>query len=451
MSGLKLFYFVLIGQSISLLGSSLTSFGVSVWILQEYTDSNLQTTLYSLTMLAATLPALLAGPLVGSLVDRWPRKMTLMLSQVGAVLCTLVIALLYLYGELSVWSLLWVLPFASVCNLILQVGFSATTALVVPKEHLSRASGSLSLIIGLVQLLSPLLAGVLIEKIGLEGLFVIDLVSFVVGLLTLAIVNIPDPENRPTGKVTFSAMLSDMAEAFHYMKSKPGVLSALFLFSLVWFNVSVVQALFAPLVLSLGNAQDLGLVQTLGGLGLTVGSIVMVAWSGPERKLIAILLATGLVSIGLVIVPVFEQIWVLALGAFLILAVAPLANTSSQVFWQRKIDPALQGRVFSLRTTMMRAAQPVAFITAGALADGFFKPQMENGGLLTPFFGDLWGIGADRGLAVMISVFGFLGLLCVVLAYLRPAIREADIRLPDFDEPTPALDSTNAVDKPSKK
>lgn len=435
MTGIKLFYFVLLGQAVSLLGSSLTSFGVSVWILREHADSDLQTTFYSLTMLAATLPAVLAGPLVGGLVDRWPRKLTLMLSQIGAALSTLVIAVLYWLGHLSIWSLLWVLPVASLCNLWLQVGFTATTALVVPKDQLSRASGSLSLVLGLVQLLSPLAAGILLDRIGMTGLFVIDLLTFLVGLVTLAMVAIPDPENRPTGKVTLRALIDDMLEAYRYMQTKPGVLGALFLFALVWFNVSVVQALFAPLILSIGTAKDLGLVQTVAGLGLTLGSILMVAWKGPDRKAVAILWATALVSLGLVLVPVFEDIWALALGGFIILAIAPLANTSSQVLWQRKIDPALQGRVFSLRTTIMRAAQPVAFLSAGLMADGFFKPQMAEAGWLATYFGGVWGVGEDRGLALMISTFGLLGLLFVIIAALRPDIREADLRLPDFDEP----------------
>ncbi len=436
MSGLRLFYFVLFGQTVSVLGSSLTSFGVSIWILKEYADSDLQTTFYSFTLLAATLPALIAGPFIGSLIDRWPRKLNLIGSQIGSMLCTLVIAGLYWSDSLSVWSLLWILPFSSLCNLSLQVGFTASVALVVPKDDLSRASGSLGLTLGLVQLVSPLLAGILMDQIGLKLIFVVDLVTFLFGLLTLFIVTIPNPEYRPEGKITLKALLTDLLEAFRYMKNKEGVLGGLFLFALIWFNVSAVQALFAPLVLSIGSATDLGAVQMFGGLGLMVGSIVMVAWKGPDRKMVAILVTAALVSVGLAIVPITQQVWLLCAGAFIILAIAPVANVSSQVFWQKKTDPAFQGRVFSLRNTMMRAAQPVAYLSAGFLADGFFKPQMEEGQSLATLFGPIWGVGESRGIALMISVFGVISLLFVIAAFLRPSIRKADLNLPDFDEDT---------------
>lgn len=434
MSGLKLFYFVLIGQSFSLLGSSLTTFGLSVWILQEYAGSDIQTTLYTVTLLASTLPAVLFGPFVGSLVDRWPRKLNLIGSQAGAAICTLAIAALFWSDNLSVWSLVWILPIASLCSVSMQVGFSASIALVVPKDDLSRASGSLGLMFGVVQLLGPLLAGILMDAIGLKLIFLLDLVTFCIGLLTLVVVTIPNPEYKPEGKISVKAIVGDLVDAFRYMRSKDGVLGGLFLFALIWFNVSAVHALFAPLVLGIGSATDLGMVQMFGGIGLLVGSVLMVAWKGAKRKMYAILGAAVAIGILLIVTPIPQQVWFIAGGAFLIMAIAPIANTSSQVLWQKKTDPSYQGRVFSLRNTMMKAAQPAAFLVAGVMADGFFKPEMAEGRLLATLFGPIWGVGESRGIALMISVFGLISLVFVLVASCMPKIRNADIRLPDFDE-----------------
>ena len=417
-----------------MLGSSLTNFGVSVWILREYADSDLQTTLFSITMLASTLPALLAGPFIGTLIDRWPRKLILICSQFGAALCTLVIASFFWLGELSVWTLLWVLPFSSLCGLSMQVAFTASVALVVPKDDLSRASGSLGLVFGLVQLLGPLMAGVLMDGVGLRVIFIIDLVSFLFGLATLFIVTIPDPENKPEGKITAKALLNDLKDAYEYLRGKEGLFAGVLLFAMVWFNVSAVQALFAPLVLSIGSATDYAMVQMFGGIGLMVGSVVMVAWKGPQRKMLAVLWASTLVAIGLILVPVTQNVWLICAGAFIILAIAPVANTSSQVFWQKKIDPSYHGRVFSLRNTMMRAAQPFAFAIVGPLADGYFKPNMAEGAMLAETFGPIWGVGEPRGIALMISVFGAASLFFVLLAACNRSFRRSDLTLPDFDE-----------------
>lgn len=446
MSGLRLFYFVLIGQSITVLGSSLTNFGVSVWILLEYADSDIQTTLYTMTLLASTLPAVLAGPFVGTLVDRWPRKLNLIGSQLGAALCTLAIAVLYWTDSFSVGALLWILPFSSLFALSLQVGFTASVTLIVPKKNLSQASGTLGMLFGLIQIAGPLLAGILMDEIGLEMIFVINLITFVVGLSTLFIIKIPNPKHKPKGKISVTALLSDLKEAYLYMKGKQGLLGGLFLFALIWFNVSAAQALFAPLVLSIGTATDLGLVRMFAGVGLIVGGLVMVIWKGPKRKMPVILMVTGAASVGLIFTPIATEIWLICTGAFLIMAIAPLASTSSQVFWQHKIDPAFHGRVFSLRGTMLRATQPIAFLVSGLLADGFFKPQMAEGQLLADYFGSVWGVGEPRGIALMMSVFGIISLVFVVLASLKPTLRRADINLPDYtDDDTLTKKNTDAV------
>lgn len=441
MSGLRLFYFVLIGQSFTLLGSSLTNFGVSVQILIDYADSDLQTTLYTMTLLASTLPAVLLGPFVGTLVDRWPRKLTLIGSQFGAALCTLAIALLYWTDNFSVAALLWVLPFSSLFALFLQVGFTASVALIVPKESLSRASGSLGMLMGLIQISGPLLAGILMDRIGLNMIFVINLITFAIGLATLFVATIPDPVPKPQGKVTVAALLADLKEAYDYMKAKRGLLASLFLFSLVFFNVSAAQALFAPLVLSMGTATDLGMVRTFAGVGLVIGGLAMVIWKGPKRKMLVILAVTTMASIGLIVVPIAQDIWLLAIGAFLVMSMAPLASTSSQVLWQHKIDPAFHGRVFSLRGTLLKATQPLAFLVTGILADAFFKPGMAPGQFLATLFGPVWGVGEDRGIALMMSALGVLSLLLSIYAIFKPSIRRVDINLPDVNtsqkEPMP--------------
>ncbi|MDX1694017.1 MAG: MFS transporter [Ketobacteraceae bacterium] len=424
---------MLFGQSFAVLGSSLTNFGVSVQVLLDYADSDIQTTLYTMTLLASTLPAVLMGPFVGSLVDRWPRKLTLICAQLGAAICTLVIALMYWTDNFSIAGLLWVLPFSSLFALGLQVGFAASVVLIVPKEKLSRASGSLGMMMGLIQISGPLLAGILMDQIGLEMIFVINLITFAIGLATLFVITIPNPERESKGKITFVALLGDLKEAYEYMKGKPGLLGSLFLFALILFNVSSAQALFAPLVLSLGTATDLGLVRMFAGVGMVIGGLAMVIWKGPKRKMPVILSVTVFASVALMVMPVTQKIWLICAGAFMIMSIIPLASTSSQVLWQHKIDPAFHGRVFSLRGTMLKAMQPIAFLVTGVLADAFFKPGMAEGQSLANIFGSVWGVGEPRGIALMMSALGVFSFVLVMIAFFIPAIRRVDINLPDVN------------------
>ncbi|OUS31228.1 hypothetical protein A9Q99_04315 [Gammaproteobacteria bacterium 45_16_T64] len=428
MTGLKLFYFVLIGQAVSLLGSTLTNFGLGVW---AYEISN-EVSDFTTIAIASTLPGILLAPFIGSLIDRSKRKAILFGAQFGSALVTITLATLYWTDQLQVWHIIAVVPFGSVCVTMLQVGFASCISLVVPKESLSKANGALALGFGSVQLAGPMLAGAALDTIGMRGIFLIDIVTFGVGLLTIAVVAIPTPARDPEKKkFTFASMFSDLAEAYRYMKDKKGLLGGLYVFALVGFNVSMVQVLFLPLLLGVGTRTDLGFVQSMGGVGTLVGGILMISWKGASRQMFAVLGAATFVSMMLVVLPVAQQIWMLAAGAFVIMLAAPISAASSQTLWQKKIDASIQGRVFGLRNTISRAAQPLAFFMAGYLADTYFEPSMLEGGALAPFFGDVWGVGQGRGVALLISCAGLASLLVVLVAWMIPSIRRADINLPD--------------------
>lgn len=381
MTGLKLFYFVLFGQAMSLLGSTLTNFGLGVWAYER--GGNV--TDFTNIAIASTLPGILLGPVIGTLIDRWDRKWTLFFAQAGSAVATAILAALFWFDRLELWHILLVVPFASVCGTMLQVGFTSTISLVVPKDSLPRANGAVGLAFGTIQLSSPILAGVAIDNIGLKGVFLIDIVTFIIGLITLLVAVLPNPvREKVLKKFELAHLWHDLVDAYLYIKSKKGVLGGLYLFTLIWFNVSIVQVLFLPMILSIGTKTDLGFVQSMGGVGTLAGGILMVVWKGPKRKMFGILGGSALISIGLIIVPMTTSISLLAIGAFWVMVSAPVATTCSQTMWQQKTAPLYQGRVFSLRNTIMRAAQPVAYFAAGVLADHFLSLTCKKGRLLLP-------------------------------------------------------------------
>lgn len=430
MSGLRLFYFILIGQSFSLLGSTLTNFALGVWAYK----AGGSVTNFTTIAIASTLPGILLGPVIGSLIDRWDRKRVLFSAQLGSALVMLTLALLYWNQMLQVWHILLVVPVASICATVLQVGFSSVITTLVPPESLSRANGSLGLVFGVVQLASPILAGITLDKVGMDGIFTFNIASFAIGLSTLAVVTLP-PLLR-SDKDTSQSLWSDIAEGYRFLKSRPGVLGGLYLFTLIWFNVSAVQVLILPLVLSIGTTTDLGMIQSMAGVGTLAGGILMVAWKGPQRKMLGILGASVMIACVLVVMPIPTSITWLAACAVAIMIAAPVATVCSQTLWQRKVPAHFHGRAFSLRNTIMKAAQPLAFLASGLLADHVFNPLMLEGGALASALGPVWGVGEGRGVALMISLFGVLSLVMVGFAWGIASIRRADLDLPDENVPT---------------
>lgn len=425
MSGLKTFYLILIGQSLSLLGSTLTNFGLGVWAYQ----TGESVTNFTLIAVASTVPGILFGPIIGTYVDRVSRKWLLFAAQLGSALITIILASLYWLDALEIWHIIAIVPFASICATVLQIGFTSTVTLMVPKDGLSRANGSLGLAFGVVQLSGPLLAGIAMDRIGMEGIFVIDIATFLIGLFSIIIFAIPNPQ-KDEGKDKASLWF-EIKEAYLFLKSKPGVLGGLYLFTLIWFNVSAVQVLILPLILSFGSTTDLGMIQSIAGLGTLVGGILMIAWKGPKRRVYGILGGSIFIALVLIALPIPPNIYWVAVCAFLIMFAAPIAAVCSQTLWQTKVPIHFHGRAFSLRNTIMKAAQPLAFISAGLLADHVFEPMMVEGQWLAGMVGQYWGVGEGRGVAVMISVFGLISLVIVAIASFVPSIRNADTALPD--------------------
>ncbi|WP_293017299.1 MULTISPECIES: MFS transporter [unclassified Moorena] len=186
-------YFILIwlGQLVSLIGSGLTRFALGVWVYQ----STQSVTLFTLITLCNTLPLIVITPLAGSLVDRWPRRWVMILSDSGNCICTLGIAILLVNNSLSIYYVYLLTAINCVLNTFQWPAYAAATTLLVPHDQLSRASGMTQVAEAIGQLFCPVLAAVLLVSIGLQGIIAIDLITFSFALLTLLLVRFPEPKN----------------------------------------------------------------------------------------------------------------------------------------------------------------------------------------------------------------------------------------------------------------
>ena len=123
----------------------------------------------------------------------------------------------------------------------------------------------------------------------------------------------------------------------------------------------------------------------------------------------------------------------LAVCGFGFMFTVPFMNACSQTIWQSKVAPDVQGRVFAVRRAIAWSSQTIAPLLAGPLADGIFKPGMSAGGFLTPTFGPIIGIGASRGIGLLISLLGVLSVFVAMMAFIAPPIRNVEIDLPDHE------------------
>lgn len=429
------------GQVVSLLGSGMTWFALTIWAW-ELTG---QATALALVSFFHFGPTVLLSPIAGALVDRWDRKLVMMLSDLAAGLMTIVVLVLFATDHLQVWHLYVTGAFAGAFQAFQFPAYSAAVTTMLPKGQYARANGMMSLAEGAAGVFAPLAGGVLLAIIGISGILVIDIVTFVVALGALLLVYIPQPEATEAGREGKGNLWHESLYGFRYILERPSLLGLQLVFLAINLTAAFSLTVLAPRILApTGNDEVvLGTVQSVMGVGGLLGGLLLSVWGGPKRRIHGVLMGMTLSSLmgelvlGLARGPVG---W--GLGAFFTAFFIPIINGSNQAIWQAKVAPDVQGRVFSARRLIAQLSWPIATLLAGPMADYVFEPSMAAGGTLSSLLGGLVGTGPGAGMALMFTVTGLLGALVGLSGYAIPAVRDAEEILPDYGaitEPAPAV------------
>lgn len=427
-AGIRSFFTILSGQTVSMIGTELTGFAMAVWVYQT-TGS---VTKFSFIALATTLPGILVAPIAGTLVDRWDRRWTMILSDTGAALSTLGIAWLLYTDSLEIWKLAALFSFASICESFQSPAYSASVPLLVPKERLGQFNGLIQLGVALPRVVSPVLAGILVDAIHIWGVVMIDVATFLFALVTLLVVRIPKPERDTESETAEEGSLwKEATQGWKYLTAAPGLLAILIFFSAAYFTIGIVNVSGPALVLSFTSATSLGTALSCVGVGFVAGSILMSVWGGPKRLINGVLGFVVVFGLGVILVGLRPTMMLVVPGMLLIAFSAPMIFGCTATLWQKKVPTYLQGRVFALRDIMSRSAMPMAYLVAGPLADRVFEPMMAADGMLAGTVGRVLGTGTGRGVALMFVLFGALPIVAAAVAYLNPRVRLVEDELPD--------------------
>jgi MFS transporter, DHA3 family, macrolide efflux protein len=417
-SSMKPFLLVWFGQVVSLIGSGFTGFALGVWTYEQTRS----VTQLSIIAICTRLPGIVVSPLAGALVDRLDRGVVLIVCQLGGGACILSMFLALLMGNLSLWHICIALIINTSLSAFQWLAFSAAATLLVPQKHYGRASGLVATGEALALLFSPLLGGFLLIWIKVEGIFLIDFATFVFAVAILLLVRIPEPLKSQNAVAT-NSLLKEITYGWTYVIARPGLLGLLVFFACTNFLGGFLTVLTAPLILSFTTGPVLGMVLSIGGSGLLIGSLVMSAWGGPYRRMQGVFGFEVMGSICLVLAGVSASARLVAIAAFFFYFSRPFINGCNQAIWQSKIPPELQGRVFAVRRVLAWSTLPLAYLLAGPLADYLFEPLLSEGGLLASSVGLLIGTGPGRGIGLLFMIIGVLIFLMVSMGYFYSRLR----------------------------
>jgi MFS family permease len=334
-----------------------------------------------------------------------------------------------------------VVIFNSAVSAVQLPAFSATVPLLVPKRHLGRTAGMMQLGMAVPSILAPLVAGALVAAIGLHGILIVDLVTFLFAVSTLFVVRLPSPPRGAADSGEQGPVSRDALYGWIYLRDRPGLLALLFMFAGVNFCLGILQALLTPMILSFASAAALGTVMAVAGCGMVVGGVAMAVWGGPRRRMNGVfgflLLAAFILAVG----GLRPNVALIASTAFAFLCCFPLINGCASAILQTKIAPEVLGRATAAQQLIAMSALPVAILLAGPLADHVFEPLLAAGGPLAGTVGRVVGVGPGRGIGLLFIVLGALIVVALAAGWANPRIRNLEDELPDAigDEPPSSI------------
>lgn len=394
------FFTVWGGQAFSLFGSALVQFAL-VWHLTKETGS---ATVLATATLVAMLPQIVLGPFVGALVDRWNRRLIMMVADGGIALSTIGLIYLFASGQVQIWHIYVIMMIRSLGQAFHYPAMQASTSLMVPEKHLTRISGANQALGGAINIVAPPTGALLLEILPMQSVLSIDIATALLAILPLAFINIPQPvrANEPGDEQTQNGFLQDVREGLRYVASWPGLLAILIMATMINFLLTPTGSLMPLLVtkhFGLG-ALEFGLMDSAWGFGVILGGLILSAWGGFKRKVATSMM--GIIGIGLGITIVglapVNMYWLAISGMAFSGIMNPITNGPLFALVQSTVKPDMQGRVMSLIISAASAMTPLSLMVAGPVSDAIgIRTWFWFGGVVCL----LMGIGAFFVPAIM--------------------------------------------------
>lgn len=395
-----------LGQVLSLLGSAMTWFAFTLWAWKTTGSA----TALSTVSFFAFLPSVLLAPIAGTFVDRWNRKLVMILSDAATATGTLIALVLYATGHLQLWHVFVVSILAGFFTAFQYPAYTAAMTTMLPKDQYARASGMLGLSAALSGILAPVFAAALLGVMDMSGIMAIDLVTFLFAFGTLLWIHVPQPRTSEIGLRSRGSIWQETQFGFRYIRERQNLLGLVALFVGANIFLAIGATLIAPLILGEtgNNASALATVQSIGAIGGVVGGGLLSLWGGPRRRIHGVIVGgigaclLGILGLGLGRVILFWSI-----ASFFFSFFEPFVEGGNLAIWQSKVEADVQGRVLSARRLLVQIPYLIGVLIAGPLAE-------------------VWNVSSVLILA------GIGGALVFVWGHASRAIHEAETLLPDL-------------------
>nr|WP_288334733.1 MFS transporter [Cloacibacillus porcorum] len=354
-----------IGQCVSLMGTWMQRTAL-IWLVYTMTDSPF---LVGLVGVAQFLPMLLFTLFAGAVVDRFPKRKILIVTQSLLMLQAFALAMLAFFNSEQYWQLLLLCAFLGITTTIDMPARLSFFADLVGKEDVMNAVSLNSSIVNLARIIGPAVAGIVMMKFGAAVCFLINALSFLAVIYSLTRIETKDSVAPPQKR----NMLEEVKEGLAYIKNDETLyLNAVFLAIVSTFamNSEVIIPVFAKTVLGMGAGAYTKLLSAAGA-GSLAGAVTMASLSKKGvRKWILLVGAAATLSVQVLMAIAWNYALALLFVAMIGFFNLVFLNAGNSIF-QVYAPDKYRGRVMSVYSFLTQGSLPVGNFFAGTAMQAF--------------------------------------------------------------------------------
>ncbi|CAG1017622.1 diaminobutyrate-2-oxoglutarate transaminase [Burkholderiaceae bacterium] len=398
------------GESITSFGTQLVQFALGVWVYQR-TGSVVD---FAGVTVAGLLPQLLVMPIAGNIADRLDRRRVIIAADCVAALMSVALITLLWFDRLEVYHLYAFAAVASLTAAFQEPAARAAMGTLLPDDQLTRASGIFGISATTLGIVAPTIAGAMVVSIGLQGVAILDLVTFLIGatLIWKALAHLRPPAARLN--MSFGAVLRDSWRNFRaslaFFRQSTGM-SSLFFYTLVQGTLlTLVVTLAVPLILANHSPRELGLVLSFAAAGALVGNMLMVVFQSPERRMLVVLAGDAVLTLCVAGIGMVDSLfWYCVLEALACCA-GSVGASCAFALWISKVPDDQRGSIHVVQDTALTACSAAVVLSGALLVDKLFEPALAPGQPLAGVADALLRVQNGRGIAFLFVVSGAIGL-----------------------------------------
>lgn len=404
-----------LSQSVSEVGSAMTSFALIIWV---YTQTK---SVFSVSMLTffTYAPYILVSVFAGTFIDKHSKKRIIMFSDSIASLCSLSVFILIGLNELQIWHVYIVNAICGLMNSFQSPASAVAVGIIVPKNKYEKVSGLNSFSQNLITVVNPMLATAVLSIGGLKSIILIDMITFIIATLVLLFfIKIPEDNFKEEEE---EGIFQGCKAGFLFLKNKKGLIQIMLSMALLnFFSRLTYENILAPMILARSgeNQSVLGIVTGILGLGGILGGIIVATIKLPKDKVKVLYFSSALSFLfGDVLMGLGQNVIIWSIGALAASLPIPFVFAAQSALLYNNVPTKMQGRVFAVRNIIQYTTIPIAILLGGILADYVFEPFMKNGTVIARFLISLVGNTEGNGMAVMFLCTGILGFIsCIILS-----------------------------------